>query len=117
MTFGFVITTLIKKKGFLISYIETFGRLNDDIVFPTPIKLSDVQKMKITFDDSVNPENFQTKKKRKMIEDRGKGKEKEADFPRPPKVRRLISPAGKIIKVLDQVTQQPIMPALKITYG
>lgn len=39
LSFGSLISTLLEKKGLMIPYLQTASRLDDDLVWPPPIKL------------------------------------------------------------------------------
>lgn len=54
--FGSLLTTILEKKGATTEYLDSTDRLDEDIVFPTPIKLGDVSKMNIPHDASEVPD-------------------------------------------------------------
>lgn len=78
LPFGSLISSILDQKGLLVPYLQIVQLLEKFHIESTPIKLGDVEKIKIEVDNSEVSENLLRKKKKKKETrvSEGKGKEK-----------------------------------------
>lgn len=74
LPFGSLLTVIFEKKGVIKEFLESEDRLNEDVIFPSPIRLGDVSKMNIPFDASDVPEEYLPRTRKNT-----RGKEKVSD--------------------------------------
>src|ERR1044072_1042692 len=89
MPHGFLILAILEKKGLLQPCLNFLSFITGDIRLPTKIKLGDVSRMRIEFDDSALPE--ESLRKTKKSPGRKKKKRNNEECPEEPASHPLIA--------------------------